>query len=87
MLEPPRLSYVAVDQLAAWEKLAEDWPVNEYRGDGTGQIVGRCGECDLGIMLATDGDGKRYVYTHDQWMALVVLHLRNHHSALDPDKG
>jgi hypothetical protein len=89
MLEPPKLSYVIVDQLAAWEKLAEDWPVShdaQYGGPGS-DLAYRCGDCGKGVALAFDSQGRRYLYTDAQWLALVVLHLRNHHSALDPDKG
>jgi hypothetical protein len=94
MLEPPKLSYVIVNQLAAWEKLAEDWPVShdaQYGGDYTSSghrdQSYRCGDCGKGVALAFDSQGRRYLYTDAQWLALVVLHLRNHHSALDPDKA
>jgi hypothetical protein len=89
MLEQPRLSYVAAGQLAAWEKLAEDWPVSydaQYGGPGSDRSY-RCGDCGKGIALVFDDHGGQYQYTAAQWLALVVLHLRNHHPGLDPDKG
>jgi len=91
MLEQPRLGWQAAAQLAAWEKLAEDWPVSR---DAQSQLITpvsdrsyRCGDCGKGIALAFDINGVRYLYTDQQWLALVVLHLRNHHEDLDPDKG
>jgi hypothetical protein len=92
MLEPPQLSYVAVNQLAAWEKLAEDLPVShdaQYdraRASSERDRSYRCGDCGKGIALAIDEQGAHYRYTHEQWLALVVLHLRNFHEDLDPDK-
>ena len=71
---------LAERQLAAWEAIAEDWPVSES------DRVYRCGDCAGGVALATDMGGVRYLYTHEQYLALVVLHLRNHHADLDPDK-
>jgi hypothetical protein len=82
MLEQPKLGFLAVNQLAAWEALAEGWPVTaDERG------VGRCGQCGHGVLLQLDRNQVPYRYTHEQWLALVVLHLRNHHADLDPDKG
>jgi len=72
---------LAERQLAAWEAIAEDWPVSES------DRAYRCGDCGKGIALATDAANVRYLYTHEQYLALVVLHLRNHHADLDPDKG
>ena len=80
-LETPQLSHVATDQLAAWEAIAEAWPVS------LDAKVWRCGDCEKGIALAYDSQGHGYRYGIDQWLALVVLHLRNHHGDLDPDKG
>ena len=68
-------------QLAAWEKIAEDWP-----GEDDLMTVRRCLSCGLGIYLLTDKHGQRYLFTHEQVMAQTVLHLRNHHPGLDPDK-
>lgn len=82
---------LAERQLAAWERLAEDWPVShdsQYGGPSfPGDRAYRCGDCGKGIALAFDDHGHRYLYTETQWMALMVLHLRNHHADLDPDKG
>jgi hypothetical protein len=91
MLEEPKLGWQATSQLAAWEALAEDWPVShDAQYDQSSAISHRdrsyrCGDCGKGIALALDDQGKRYLYTDQQWRALVVLHLRNHHADLDPD--
>jgi hypothetical protein len=81
---------LAEQQLAAWVSLAEDWPVShdaQHSGPSfPGDRSYRCADCQKGIALAFDDQGKRYLYTETQWMALVVLHLRNHHADLDPDK-
>ena len=89
-LEQPQLGYQAVDQLAAWEEIARGWLVSHdaqhndaLRRDRTY----RCVECGKGVALALDSKGATYQYTQEQWLALVVLHLRNHHGDLDPDKG
>lgn len=74
------MSTLAERQLAAWERLAEDWPVS------VSDRAHRCGDCGKGIALSTDEQGHRYLYTETQWMAMVVLHLRNHHADLDPDQ-
>lgn len=70
-------------QLRAWLRIAETWP-SQYDED-TGVL--RCTVCGKGIMLWLDSQGKRYQYTDDQVMALTVLHLRAHHTDLDPDKA
>lgn len=70
---------LAAAQLAAWEKLADDWAWQlEDR-------VARCCQCGKGIVLLNDSHGSPYWYTHEQWLALVVLHLRSHHADLDPN--
>lgn len=90
-LEQPKMSYVITDQLAAWERLAEDWPVSHDAQHGADSATSqrdrayRCGDCGKGVALAFDLQGVRYLYTETQWMALLVLHLRNHHADLDPD--
>jgi hypothetical protein len=87
-LEPPKIGYQVADQLAAWEKLAEDWPVShdaQYTSPASDRSY-RCAACGKGIALAFDTQGARYLYTDAQWLALTVLHLRNHHADLDPDK-
>ena len=75
------MSTLAERQLAAWEAIAEGWPL-PIDPDG----VGRCGRCGKGVLLWTDDQARPYRYTHEQVLALTVLHLRNHHVDLDPDK-
>lgn len=72
---------LAERQLAAWEAIAESWPAR------TDDHVRACGRCGKGIFLELDNSGKRFLYTHEQALALTVLHLRNHHADLDPDRG
>lgn len=88
-LEDPQISYVATSQLAAWEDIARTWPVSfdaQYTDAMRRDRAYRCADCRKGVALALDLAGRRYQYTDEQWLALVVLHLRNHHPDLDPDK-
>jgi len=75
---------MAARQLAAWDALAEGWPVSMDKRTGE-QGVYRCGDCLKGVALATDRGGTLYQYSADQFRALIVLHLRAHHAELDPD--
>ena len=68
-------------QLAAWQEIAETWPV-ALDEDG----IGRCSACGKGVILWLDPNGHPFLYTHEQVMAQTVLHLRNHHPDLDPDR-
>ena len=81
MLEPAKLSHVATGQLAAWEKIAEDWP--DYHDKAT---VQRCVSCQVAIYRVADINGQPYTYTDEQRLALVVAHLRQAHMDLDPDR-
>lgn len=80
-LEPPKLGWQAVSQLAAWEAIAEGWASHD---DLT--TVRRCLACGQGIWLLTDVSGRGYAFTHEQILAQTVLHLRNFHPDLDPDR-
>lgn len=71
---------LAERQLAAWQRIAETWPVHLEKP------VWRCNACGKGIALSHDTYGHGYHYGIDQWLALIVLHLRNHHPDLDPDR-
>jgi hypothetical protein len=66
-------------QLAAWETIAEGWPVS-LEGD-----TWRCGDCGGPVALALDPAKRTYQYTAEQFRALIVLHLRTRHADLDPD--
>ena len=71
---------LAERQLAAWVMIAADWPtVIDER-------VVRCQACGGGIRLLKDVTGVMYQFDPAQVLALTVLHLRNHHPDLDPDK-
>ena len=80
MLEPAKLSYLATEQLAAWEKLAANWPLYV---DGP---CGRCASCHVNVIRLVDEQGISYVYTDEQLLALKVAHLRQAHMDLDPDR-
>jgi hypothetical protein len=73
------VSALALRQLAAWEHLAEKWPV--YTAEA-GYI--RCAHDDLTVWRAEDNQGNHYTITDDEILALRVAHLRNHHQNLDP---
>jgi len=66
-------------QLAAWQAIADEWAY--VYTDRTW----RCIPCGKGIALAEDESGRLYHYTQEQFTALIVLHLRNHHADLDPN--
>ena len=80
-LEPPQLGWLATSQLAAWEAIAETWA-----GQDDYTTVHRCAECGQGIYLLTSVAGVPYRYTREQVLSLTVLHLRNFHPGLDPDR-
>lgn len=86
MLEPPKLSYVATDQLAAWEDLARGWATVAMLEPGTNVRVERCSSCWVGVYRITDEHGTAYHYTDEQKLAAVVAHLRQAHMYLDPDR-
>lgn len=71
---------IAETQLAAWRRIADTWPYWVIDG------VRRCEKCGTGIMLEIDSSGRKFAYSADEIAALTVLHLRNHHPDLDPDK-
>ena len=75
-----RVAPIAERQLAAWEALAAEW--SSY-ADGP---VRRCVSCHIGILRTHDDSGAEYQYTDEQWLALVVAHLRQAHMDLDPDR-
>ena len=79
MMPSGELAPMIMRQLAAWETIAKDWPVS------LDAETHRCGDCGKGIALALDGLKRPYRYTREQFLALVVLHLRNHHADLDPN--
>jgi len=79
MMPLGELAPLAVRQLAAWEAIAAGWPVS-LSGE-----TWRCGDCTGPVALAVDGAKRTYQYTREQFLALTVLHLRNHHADLDPN--
>lgn len=75
-----KLAPVAQQQLAAWEKIAKDWPMYE---DGW---CYRCASCHINVIRLCDRNGVRYVYDPAELLTLTVAHLRQAHLDLDPDR-
>lgn len=71
---------LAVRQLRAWEEIAETWEVEYPEND---QHM-RCRDCGLAIAKIFDDQGAPYCYSEEDYLALTVGHLRNHHPDLDP---
>lgn len=76
------LAALAARQLAAWQDLADTWPLD--LDDAADPAVWRCPVCLLGVMLDTDRHGVPYRWTAQDRQDAVVLHLRTRHAALDP---
>lgn len=85
MFEQPRLSGVAIKQLAAWEDLARGWTA--YEDQLAAVRVMRCASCHVSLYRLTDEDGRPYTYSEEQILVQVVAHLRQAHMELDPDRG
>ena len=74
------MSTLAERQLAAWQEIAAHWPLRITTD------VCECVQCGKGVYLIRDTRGLPFRWTYDQRLAQTVLHLRNHHADLDPDK-
>lgn len=74
------MSTLAERQLAAWQQIAESWDLEET------PTVLRCAACHKSVLLLRDRHKHRFMYTPGERLALIVLHLRNFHSELDPDR-
>jgi len=82
---PDGLAALARQQLAGWDAIAESWPVSLEGGSSSDANTWRCGDCGGSVALSEDGMKRPYRYTAEQFRALVVIHLRNHHEDLDPN--
>ena len=82
MLGPGGIAPLAAAQLAAWQQIAERWPLTLSAGGRTRL----CQSCGKGVYLETDEHGVPYRYTPAERTAHIVLHLRAHHADLDPDR-
>jgi hypothetical protein len=87
-LSVTELPPVAAGPLAAWEDLARGWATfRVYDVDPGAQAWNlRCASCLGGICRLTDPHGKPYPYSDADMLALVVIHLRQSHMDLDPDR-
>jgi hypothetical protein len=85
-LSVTELPPIAAGPLAAWEDLARDWATFKVFDVDAGAYNMRCASCLGGIYRVTDPHGKPYPYTDADRLALVVIHLRQSHMDLDPDR-
>jgi hypothetical protein len=82
MIGPRGIAPMAQRQLAAWQEIAASWGFTAAERDGQSVIV--CGECGMGMWLATDRAGSAYTYTEAEKQAHIVLHLRTRHPGMEP---
>jgi|SRR5579862_458890 hypothetical protein len=68
------IANVALEQLKAWESIAESWGVYT---DGRSN---RCAECHQNIWFSMDAARHPYTYTEEEILALKVAHVRQCHS-------
>ncbi len=80
MLGPSGLGALARVQLAAWQQIAMSWPVQVE------QHHLRCRECKGQILTIADKDGFLYTLTPQHVLDATVMHLRQCHEDLDPDR-
>lgn len=80
---PGTIAAIAMEQLKAWQAIAQHWPVERHCHD-TEQYKGRpcwcCAKCDKTIWFINDLDGNIYVYSADEILALKVAHIRQAHA-------
>lgn len=77
-----QLSAMAVNQLNAWQKIAETWVVQFGSRDNTWHLI--CPACDQSI-ISLELNGGWYILSIEEMQAAIVAHLRNRHRDLDPD--
>ncbi len=75
-----QLAGVAEAQLAAWQEIAEAWPL--YLDNAEGHM--RCNACGQSVVRMRDDQGRAFAYTADNWLVLKVAHLRQAHPDMDP---
>jgi len=84
-----QISALGQSQLAAWEKIADDWlMVPTWRDElpcrtklhTVSQLHFVCPKCDTTIFAASE-----QTLTPSVIKAMTVAHLRNRHRELDPD--
>jgi len=84
-----QISALGESQLAAWEKIADDWiMVPKWRSEqpnGYGQTAREqlhfvCPQCDTTVFAASEQSLSPAIFK-----ASTVAHLRNRHRELDPD--
>ena len=81
MIGPSGIAPLALHQLAAWQRLAQDWPV--HATDEDGQIKLACGHCGAGMVPLRNETGD-YHYPLQHFTNATVLHLRQRHADMEP---
>lgn len=79
-----QIGALAAGQLRAWEEIAETWVIVFVPRDG--ELHAICPSCDISIK-PVQRDGAAYIMTTEELRAAIVMHLRNRHRDLDPDKA
>ncbi len=82
MLGPSGLGALAQQQLAAWQQIAMSWPVALSRIQGGL----RCVDCDGLVTRLIDSGDIAYHVSAQQILDATVMHLRQRHEDLDPDR-
>ncbi len=80
MLGPGGLGALAQRQLAAWQQVAMSWLLRR------GHDHLRCVDCHGPVLAIADADGRPYSLTPQQILDATVMHLRQRHEDLDPDR-
>jgi hypothetical protein len=83
-----QISALGESQLAAWEKIADDWIMvpkwrEEFaskRGPEYLQLHMECSKCGISVYAISEQS-----ITPAVFKAATVAHIRNHHRELDPD--
>ena len=83
------LGDLAVRQLAAWEHVVREWPVQiGMRENGSFHLI--CAVCDMAVIPVIGGVGVRdmgtsYTLTHNITLAALVAHVRNVHRDIESE--
>lgn len=81
MIGPAGIAPLAQRQLAAWQRVAADWPVHAIDQDDEMHLA--CGECGRSIVPLRNGSGD-YHYNLSHFTDATVMHLRARHADMEP---
>lgn len=76
------LAPVAQRQLAAWQAIAQTWPLTLDAQEGHL----RCAHCQQSVARLADDQGRPYSYRPAEWLGMLVAHMRQAHPGADPDR-